>query len=105
MKNKIYRQGDVLIQRIQQSIPKEAELIPNDNERVILAYGEVTGHAHALPAQKSSLYMWKGDRLLEIKEATSLTHEEHAPIALQPGVYKVIQQKEYTPQGLRNVAD
>jgi hypothetical protein len=104
----IFRQGDVLIQSCNKmkAIPKGATLIePDADARVVLAYGEVTGHAHVLPALKSTLYAWKGDRLLEIKEATALTHEEHAPIPLQPGIYKVIQQREYSPEAIRNVAD
>ena len=44
MKNAIYRQGDVLIRRIQ-SLPKQ---MAQPRLNGILAYGEVTGHAHAV---------------------------------------------------------
>lgn len=42
-----YRQGDVLLERIA-ALPSGLQLVPRDKGRVILAYGEVTGHAHAL---------------------------------------------------------
>ncbi len=42
MMHEIYRQGDVLIRRIQ-NLPKQTAT-PRLNG--ILAYGEVTGHAH-----------------------------------------------------------
>ncbi len=44
---KQYRQGDVLIEVVKTAIPKGAvELTMTD--RVVLALGEVTGHAHAI---------------------------------------------------------
>jgi hypothetical protein len=103
----IYRQGDVLIQRIpgNKLPPKYKAVEPDKNKGVVLAYGEVTGHAHVLPVAKCTLYAWEGDRLLHIKEAAALTHEEHAPIPLIPGVYRVIQQREYHEEAPRNVAD
>ena len=46
MKTKHYRQGDVLIMRV----PKIHKNKPMEREggKVILAHGEVTGHAHAI---------------------------------------------------------
>lgn len=49
MKNKKqtqYRQGDVLIERVS-SFPAKLTPVARENGRVILAHGEVTGHAHA----------------------------------------------------------
>ena len=36
---------------------------------------------------------------------TTLTHDEHGPITLEPGVYKVRIQREYSPEAIHNVAD
>jgi hypothetical protein len=51
MKNKMlythYRQGDVLLQRVD-SLPEKLVTIAREQGRVILAHGEVTGHAHAI---------------------------------------------------------
>ena len=103
MKNAIYRQGDVLIRRIQ-SLPKQTAQ-PRLNG--ILAYGEVTGHAHKVEDMtraevleiESGLYMRVGE------EGVRIVHEEHAPITLPPGNYEVEIQREYTPEAIRNVAD
>lgn len=48
-----YRQGDVLLERIDRR-PKDLKQQDRDKGRVILAYGETTGHAHAFtePATK-----------------------------------------------------
>lgn len=43
----MFRQGDVLIRPVA-SIPDGLKKVPLDKGRVILAYGEVTGHAHAV---------------------------------------------------------
>lgn len=97
------RQGDVLLLPIK-SIPTGAnDITPKD--RIVLAYGEVTGHAHAIARGGVALLERGGSRFLDVKEATHLRHEEHAEIPLPPGGYQVITQVEYTPEALRNVAD
>ena len=45
---KTYRQGDVLIRQVNE-IPSQAKVKKNVG-RIVLAYGEVTGHAHAISA-------------------------------------------------------
>jgi hypothetical protein len=34
-----------------------------------------------------------------------LTHEEHAPIPLPAGLYRVVQQREFVPGSFRLIAD
>ena len=111
MKTKIkthYRQGDVLIERIP-SLPANAKKMARENGRVILAHGEVTGHAHAITDKHADLYsaVDSGDvTFLEITEAVAaLEHDEHATITLEPGTYRVTRQREYSPEAIRNVAD
>ncbi len=41
-----YRQGDVMIERIS-SLPSKLTRAANESGKVILAHGEVTGHAHS----------------------------------------------------------
>jgi hypothetical protein len=103
----MYRQGDVLLVARSAKIPKSAMLTPRDNGRVVLAYGEVTGHAHALLDDGVDLYedAAKEVRVLKVDALSSLVHEEHGTITLAPGLYDVIQQREYTPDAIRNVAD
>ena len=106
MKKQIYRQGDVLIERID-SIPKTA-VRQKASERIILAYGEATGHHHAIEEHDAADW-WKdeagSDQFLDIREAATITHQEHAPIPLPPGKYLVRRQREYSPEAIRNVAD
>jgi hypothetical protein len=90
------RQGDVLLVKIGE-LPKDAKLSEKKGD-IILAYGEVTGHAHRIAEGTASLYEWQGNELVQIKEPTYLTHEEHASIALEPGVWKKVQQVEYSPE-------
>lgn len=98
-----YRQGDVLIQRVD-SIPTGAESKPREQGRVILAHGEVTGHAHVVtgPAE-----LFDADRrtFLRVGEAATVVHEEHATIPLPAGEYEIVRQREYSPEEIRNVAD
>ena len=102
----MYRQGDVLIRKVA-SVPASAKEVDWKKEgRVILAYGEVTGHAHALPLSLVSMFATEaGQRFIKVTEGAELTHEEHATITPEPGCYEVVQQREYTPQAIRNVAD
>lgn len=48
--NEHYRQGDVLIERID-SVPDDAQPVPLEDGRIVLAHGEVTGHAHAIKSR------------------------------------------------------
>lgn len=105
-----------------------------ESGRIILAHGEVTGHAHevvtadtALPPGMDAAQFFDdpvtGQRTLLLIEPAVLRHQEHAPIALDPrhpeqvrqgdvlltpiggGAWKVTRQREYTPEAIRNVAD
>ena len=98
-----YRQGDVLM--VQTKLPAGAKAADKPGD-VILAYGEVTGHAHRIK-ERDKVRMWDAgaERFLQVLEDTALTHEEHAPVMLHPGVYRLPQQVEYTPAEIRRVAD
>jgi hypothetical protein len=105
-----YRQGDVLLISCK-TIPGKTSKVPRDNQgRIVLAYGEVTGHSHAiadLEEEFAELLEAEGQRYLSVagKKAATLTHEEHAAITISPGKYKVRIQREYSPQEIRNVRD
>lgn len=108
----MFRQGDVLVETVQK--PKAlGALVPLDRGRVILAYGEVTGHAHAVMAEEEiadlpAAQLFEapgGERYLLVDRPCALVHEEHGRIALAPGAYRVVRQREYSPEAIRNVAD
>jgi hypothetical protein len=99
----MYRQGDVLLTKVSE-LPKKA-VEQKSEGRIVLAWGEVTGHAHAIASDVATLYQLGPDRFVVAQPGAALTHEEHATINLTPGVYRVIQQREYVPGAFRNVAD
>lgn len=119
---KMYRQGDVLLIQVAE-LPKRnmKDITPID--RIVLAHGEVTGHAHAIypevtehvirkrlkdgdkPILKARLWDHGAERFLQVVEKTSLKHEEHGEIPLDKGVYRVVRQREYDPEMERYVAD
>lgn len=101
-----YRQGDVFIERIS-ALPDAVVAKPRDRGRVVLAYGEVTGHAHAIDASLAELFEAR-DGVLYLRVTggdAALKHEEHATIDVAPGVYRVVHQREYSPSENRRVAD
>jgi hypothetical protein len=101
-----YRQGDVFIIETSEPLPSDATRVERDHGRIVLAYGEVTGHAHAIADDDAAL--WEIDldaRFLEIVSEVDLVHEEHSTITLPPGNYRVVQQREYSPEEVRRVAD
>lgn len=107
-----FRQGDVLLQRVR-SIPKGYTKKATDQGRVILAYGEVTGHAHQVVVERTDaetveafLAEINGETYLSAPAGAAVVHEEHGTIALEPGTYKVIRQREWTDEDEpRQVAD
>ncbi len=107
----IYRQGDVLIMRVE-SIPADTiDITPQDGP-IVLAYGEVTGHSHAFSRGVVALLERGPRRYLRVTEEATIVHEEHDPITLAPGLYETrdakghgIVQVEYTPTELRIVGD
>ena len=104
----IYRQGDVLIIKVDRDpIGSEWSEVPREGGRVVLAHGELTGHAHAIAERTATLYESKStqDRLLQVGRAVILGHEEHDPIKLRKGTYIIRRQREYTPERIITVAD
>jgi len=98
----MYRQGDVLL--VKAAMPKGVQKQEVD-KRIVLAWGETSGHAHAIDSRFADLYNFGQDRYVMAKAGAQLVHEEHASIALTPGAYKVVQQHEFLPVGVRTVID
>lgn len=98
------RQGDVCLVPVNE-LPEGAKAVES-KDRVVLAYGEVTGHAHAIyDTTKARLWDAGVERFLQVLAPVALSHEEHSPAMLEPGIYHLPQQVEYTPAELRRVAD
>ena len=90
------RQGDVLLRKVDK-LPKNAIRL----ESKILLEGEVTGHAHRIDHGYLFQFQetWQPEPTIFVKaeEGTTLVHEEHGPINLDPGIYQFIRQREYDP--------
>nr|MDO8118730.1 hypothetical protein [Candidatus Sigynarchaeota archaeon] len=87
---KIYRQGDVLLIEVLE--------IPEPSIRLctrIVLEGEATGHAHRITS--GSIYQASDDMYIDAQKGTTLVHDEHGPIELEPGFYRVVRQIEYDP--------
>lgn len=112
--NKIYRQGDVMLigsaldlthyPRLEK-LPDDAKALSPTAGRVILALGSSTGHAHAFSAAQATLYQWGDERLLVTEEGAVLQHEEHTHLLIDQGLYRVVIQKQYTPEEIQQVED
>lgn len=103
-KTKCWRQGDVLIVKVDK-LPAGVKPIKPDKGRNILAYGEVTGHAHALDVKECNFFETKEKaRFLQVLEKAYLRHEEHHTIDIPTGVYRIVQQVEYQKE-FRPVVD
>lgn len=105
---KIYRQGDVLLVPISE-IPKAAKPTAAKHRRLILAAGEATGHHHSVQETESVSLLEvpsQNELFLLVKEGDALLeHQEHATITVPPGTYRVVRQREYTPEAIQRVAD
>ena len=97
-----YRHGDLLLVRVE-TIPAQAKRVKTKT----LAEGEATGHHHRLEGPGALCLTPTGELYLKAPKAGSaVIHEEHARIALPPGNYRVIIQREYVPQSVpRRVID
>ena len=109
MKPKQVRQGDVLLDPT--TLPTGAKLVRRG--RLVLALGEATGHAHEV--LDGIMYEKNGRFYLRVDTPTELAHttsrqgrqlsDDHAPIALAPGTYEVVQQEEKLGDLWRTVSD
>lgn len=100
-------QGDILIERVGDAAPSGHLVQPAKTGPVIIAEGEATGHRHRL---LGSVTMYRDDALardvpaalyvahVEVRSPTGrLEHEEHAPITLERGTYRIRRQRQLEP--------
>ena len=103
----IARHGDVDIKQIKE-LPKGLKKIKGTT----LALGEVTGHHHTLVKERESQSILvfestEGIKYFQINEPTSLTHQEHKTLVVNPGIYEVKIEQEFDPfaDEIKKVAD
>lgn len=99
------RQGDIFFEAVTE-IPANAKRVES-KRRHIIAEGEATGHHHSV-AVMPDVEMFERDGTLYLRiarENVQVEHQEHAPIDLPVGIYRVGRQREYHPESIRQVAD
>ena len=109
---KVYsvRQGDVLlIDAKYRGDNLEAIEVKAEKNKVVLAEGEVTGHAHVCVIDREQpqvkVFEAQAERYLQIVETIALTHEEHTTILLRKGRLQQAFQVEDFGEEVRRVTD
>ena len=111
----IFAQGDILLERVSDVVPDPRAAVPRTDGLVVIAEGELTGHRHSI---SENLTFFRDDALARdvpdplylghlVVDAPSadLVHQEHAPITLLKGTYRVRRQRELAPADAWLVAD
>ena len=113
--SQLFAQGDILIERVELA-PVSGQLVPTAHDGiVVIAEGEVTGHLHKLIGEitfyrddalardiPSNLYV---GHVRVSGPSARLEHDEHAPIDLNPGTYRVRRQRQLDPSDLDMFGD
>ncbi|MEO1653187.1 MAG: hypothetical protein AAFU64_06560 [Bacteroidota bacterium] len=94
---KIFRHGDVILFKLRENEGISEPQKPV--QQIILAWGEVTGHAHRLQGDLLMLDQENSEEefLFRVRQKARLSHEEHETIVLEPGLYLKVNQVEYDP--------
>jgi hypothetical protein len=111
----IYAQGDLLVERVKEVEPSGTIIAPDAAGVLVLAEGELSGHRHAIFDRAT---MFRDDALARdipsdlyighVKaagEPAVVQHDEHAPIVLREGTYRVRRQRELEPKDAAIIAD
>lgn len=100
---KMWQQGDVLLFAVD-----KLPAIAQRREDGVLAEGEVTGHAHVAEGLDVEVYedddgvLW-----MSAPNGATVTHEEHKPISLPEGSYRIgaVREYDYLREETRRVYD
>lgn len=116
----VYQQGDVILQKINtDDIDKYMSVMSSseDDEKVVLALGEATGHHHRFETSKLNEGVlvhgygrqWqKEPSFITINNGpATLYHEEHNPITVPKGAYavKIVREFDHFGTTTRRVVD
>lgn len=110
-------QGDFIIRRISE-LPKNLEIIPPENGKIVVAHSE-TGHNHVAVLERPEsvrAYKETGTKdvdlykmFLLVTDPTPIkhlrSHDTHETLLVPPGSYEIRRQREYTPEGFRRAQD
>jgi len=89
----LFRQGDVLLEQCETvTLPKTRKF----TKSLVLALGEATGHSHTLRGNRVAFLpaVEKFTRVF-LPDGGTMVHQEHGPIDVPPGVYRIRLQREF----------
>lgn len=99
------RQGDILIISVDE-LPEGIQEKEREDGLIVLAYGEVTGHKHAIADTELKWFgAVSGAQYLDASKPFQLRHEEHATLDFPPGKYRVVRQYEASADDVYQVMD
>ena len=105
-KNTVHRHGDVMLYQVK-TLP-DGCVEQGQATEIVLARGETTGHSHRLLTEERPALTFlapDGSVYLQIGEPATLTHEQHGTQTVEPGIYLLPNQVEYSPAAVRRVMD
>jgi len=111
---KMAAQGDFVIIKIAE-LPTNIKAVAPEQGQIVVAHSE-TGHNHVMEASRVKAYELEVDSgqdiyelFLNVEAPTPIEHlrsyHTHESIMVNPGIYRIRRQREYTPEGWRKAAD
>jgi hypothetical protein len=89
------QQGDVMLEKVDE-LPADGKAVQAKNGTYVLAYGEATGHKHALEDVEGIKVVEKdGLFYVSVEKSALLTQEEHGTVMIPEGVWRVDRVREY----------
>lgn len=93
------RQGDIPVFTSGDFDLTNAVEVPRDAQgQIVLAYGEVTGHAHVVLESYVKMLKTNDGVYLVSDLPFTIVHDEHDPIPMLAGVHRVHRQREWTDE-------
>jgi hypothetical protein len=108
MEKKLKGHGDINVEKFEGEITGE---IIKHTGSFTLAEGEQTGHRHVITVPSvDDMDVYKtadGGLFLVLRKEGTVTHEEHTPIKIVPGTYRIDREREhdYFQKATRRVID
>lgn len=110
--NNLFAQGDVILKRID-AIPADAKKQARKKGQPVIVTHSETGHHHIVAHPKAQMFAHPTNPLigyLKLSAGSKLEHlrdfDTHETVEIEEaGCFEVRRQREFTPEGFRQVAD
>jgi len=89
--------GDVIFKQASVA-PESATKAKRQRRGIVVALGEVTGHAHVIPTKGVDMLELDGRRWVVAPVEWTVVHEEHKTLTFPPGTYEIIQEREWSDE-------